>query len=386
MELRRVLELMIARGASDLHLRAGGPPVLRINGKLKPIENPPLTSEEMEAVAQQLLTQDQQETLTRAREVDFGFGVTGLARFRANIYVQRNTMAAAIRAIPLEVPMLESLHLPPILAELAQRRNGLILVTGTVGSGKSTTLAGMIDLINRTAAKNVITAEDPIEFLHRDRNSIISQRELGQDTESYGTALKHILRQDPDVILIGEIRDRETMSVALMAADTGHLVFSTLHTVDAPQTVNRIISFYPPHQHEEVRYLLASSLRAVISMRLIPRSDGKGRVPAVEVMVNTEAVRECLLDATRSSNLRSLIAEGVSQYGMQTFDQSLMDLYRRNWISLEEAMRHASMPTEFALRVKGIHASSDATWTAFEQEALATGVKESRPEGEAGIP
>jgi twitching motility protein PilT len=384
-ELRRILETMVARAASDLHLRVGVPPVLRIHGCLRPLDLPPLTVEELEATVMQVLTADQQETLARAREVDFAFGVTGLARFRANVYVQRGTYAAAIRCIPLTVPGLEELHLPPAVAELAHRRRGLVLVTGTVGSGKSTTLAALIDLINRTEDKNVITIEDPIEFLHRNQRSIISQRELGQDTETYDTALKHILRQDPDVILIGEIRDRETMSVALMAADTGHLVLSTLHTADAPQTVNRIVSFYPPHQHEEVRYLLAASLQAVISMRLIPRADRKGRIPAVEIMINTETVRECLLDPTRSSSLRTTIAEGVSQYGMQTFDQSLMDLYRRSWISLEEALRNSSMPTEFALRVKGVHAASDATWDAFEQGAV-IGAKEGRRDRPDGLP
>ncbi len=369
MDLRRILEVMIAQAASDLHLRVGSPPVLRIHGHLKPLDHPPLRKEEMDAIAEQLLTPGQKDTLARVHEVDFAFGISGLARFRANFYAQRGTMAAAIRSVPLVVPSLEQLNLPAVVGDLAGRPRGMILVTGTVGSGKSTTLAAMINLINRTDAKNIIMVEDPIEFMHRDLKSVISQREVGQDTPGYLAALTHILRQDPDVILIGEIRDRDTMSVALMSADTGHLVLTTLHTADAAQTVNRIISFYPPHQHEEVRYLLASSLQAVISMRLIPRLDGQGRVPAVEVMINTETIRECLQDSTRTAQIRSVIAEGASQYGMQTFDQSLMELYRRNLISMEEALRHASMPTEFALRLKGIQASSDATWKTFESSS-----------------
>ncbi|MBM3318192.1 MAG: PilT/PilU family type 4a pilus ATPase, partial [Candidatus Eisenbacteria bacterium] len=291
----------------------------------------------------------------------------GVARFRANFYLQRGTIAGALRSIPLGVPRLEELNLPVAVADLVGKPRGLILVTGTVGSGKSTTLAAMIHHINRTTGRNIITVEDPIEFLHWNIQSIISQREVGQDTVSYLAALRCILRQDPDVILIGEIRDRETMSVALMAADTGHLVLSTLHTTDAAQTINRIISFYPPHQHEEVRYLLAGSLQAVVSMRLIPRADAPGRVPAVELMVNTETIRECLRDRDQTPRIRDVIAEGVNQYGMQTFDQSLMDLYRRGLIGLDEALKHATTPTEFELRLKGIEATSDQTWEAIDQ-------------------
>jgi len=274
----------------------------------------------------------------------------------------------AIRHVPLGVPAFEDLNLPEVLKNLSMRRRGLLLVTGTVGSGKSTTLASMIDLINRTEAKNIITVEDPIEFLHRDEKSIISQREVGLDTDSYLAALKHILRQDPDVLLMGEIRDRETMQVALMAADTGHLVMSTLHTADATQTINRIISFYPPHQHDEVRFLLAANLAAVISMRLIPRADGKGRVPAVEVMINTETIHDYILDPVKTVMINQAIAEGVAQYGMQSFDQSLMGLLQKDLISLEAALSNASNPTEFELRIKGIHATSDAKWAAFEDD------------------
>ncbi|MFH1144490.1 MAG: type IV pilus twitching motility protein PilT [Candidatus Eisenbacteria bacterium] len=365
-DFQRIIEKMIAQGASDLHLRAGAPPVLRIDGTLTPLDHPPLGVEDVDEITRRIIPQDLQERFTHSHEVDFSFGVPGLARFRANFYYQRGTIAGAIRCIPLTVPEIGELNLPPIVSDLAGRPRGLILVTGTVGSGKSTTLAGMINLINRSSAKNIITVEDPIEFLHRNHQSIISQREIGQDTADYLAALRYILRQDPDVILIGEIRDQATMSVALMAADTGHLVLSTLHTTDAAQTVNRIISFYPPHQHEEVRFLLAASLVAVISMRLLPNANGHGRVPAVEVMINTETVRECLRDSEKTPQLRDVIADGFSQYGMQTFDQSLMSLYRRGLVSLEEALQQSTTPTEFELRLRGIHATSDASWDAFE--------------------
>jgi twitching motility protein PilT len=379
-DLHRILEKMIAKGASDLHLRAGSPPVLRIDGQLGPLDSPPLGKEDMEEISARLVPAELQESFAQTHEADFSFGVSGLARFRANFYYQRGTIAGAIRCIPLMIPEIEELNLPPVVSDLAMKPRGLILVTGTVGSGKSTTLASMINLINRKMERNVITVEDPIEFLHRNQRSIISQREVGQDTVDYFAALKFILRQDPDVILIGEIRDQATMTVALMAADTGHLVLSTLHTMDAAQTVNRIISFYPPHQHEEVRYLLAASLRAVISMRLLPRADGRGRVPAVEVMVNTETVRECLQVPEKTSQIRDVIADGVGQYGMQTFDQSLMSLYRRKLVTLEEALHHSTTPTEFELRLRGIHATSDSSWSSFEHEPTAP-AEGDRPEG-----
>lgn len=366
-DFRRLLETVITRQASDLHIKAGALPIIRVNGQLETLEGSPATVEEIEHVITRTLSAEQRETFTREREIDFAFGVPGLGRFRSNFYFQRGTPAIAVRYVPLGVPTLSALNLPESVREIAHRSRGLVLVTGTVGSGKTTTLAGMIDEINRTTEKNIITIEDPIEFLHRDQRSLISQREIGLDTQSYDAGLKHILRQDPDVLLLGEIRDQQTMSVALMAANTGHLVLSTLHTIDAVQTVNRIISFYPPHQHEEIRFMLASSLQAVISLRLIPTADGAGRVPAVEIMVNTETIHDLLLDPGRTNRIRQAIAEGATHYGMQTFDQSLMDLLKRSMISEAEAMRNATNPSEFELRVKGIRPASDATWEAFER-------------------
>lgn len=377
MDFRRLLQRMIEAGASDLHVKVGQRPQIRVDGTLLVLDEPPPTSRDVEAVIEQVLSTDQRDQFRETREVDFAFGLPGFARFRANFYYQRGSVSMAIRHIPLGVPGFEDLCLPAVVEDLALRRRGLILVTGTVGSGKSTTLASMIDCINRREARSIITVEDPIEFLHRDDKSFISQREVGLDTSSYQDALKHILRQDPDVILLGEIRDRETMSVAFMAADTGHLVFSTLHTTDAAQTVNRILSFYPPHQHDEVRFLLATTLLAVISLRLIPRSEKGGRVPAVEVMINTSTIQEYLLSPEKTLLIKSAIQDGASQYGMQTFDQSLMRLFRQGLITLEEAVRHSSNPTEFELRIKGIHASSDTSWDAFEerdqQEPAGTG-------------
>jgi twitching motility protein PilT len=381
-DFRKALEAMMEQGASDLHVKAGTRPVLRIDGELQYLNVPAPSQKELEEVVEQILTPAQREEFARSREIDFGFGITGLARFRSNFYYQRGSIAMAIRHVPLGVPAFEELNLPPVLANLCVQPRGLLLVTGTVGSGKSTTLASMIDMINRTTAKNIITVEDPIEFLHRDEKSLISQREVGLDTESYLGALKRILRQDPDVLLLGEIRDRETMQVALMAADTGHFVMSTLHTADATQTINRIVSFYPPHQHDEVRYLLASNLAAVVSMRLIRRSDGKGRVPAVEVMVNTETIREYILDPNKSVMIGAAISEGVAQYGMQTFDQSLMGLYKHKLITLEDAVQNATSPGEFELRIKGIHATSDSTWDSFEEEIAGATEKEGEDSGQ----
>lgn len=366
MDLRRILDEMMERGASDLHVKVGTRPTFRVDGSLVAMDHPPVSQKDLEGALDEILTPEQKETFLRDKEIDFAFGIAGFARFRSNFYCQRGTYAMAIRHVPLGVPAIEDLNLPPIVEQLALRPRGLILVTGTVGSGKSTTLAAMIDSINRSIARNIITVEDPVEFLHRDDKSLISQRELGLDTDSFAHALRHILRQDPDVILLGEIRDQATMSIALMAADTGHLVLSTLHTIDAAQTVNRIISFFPPHQHDEVRFLLASTLQAVISQRLLPRASGSGRVPAVEVMINTPTIKEYLVEPEKTALIRSAIHEGVTQYGMQTFDQSLMKLYKDGLITLEEATHASTSPGEFDLRIRGIQSSSDSKWKLFE--------------------
>ena len=314
------------------------------------------------------MTPRQVKEFAEHKEADFAIGVPGVGRFRTNVYQQRGTVAFAFRAIPYEVKTIQELNLPPVLEEIALRPRGLVLVTGVTGSGKSTCLAAMINHVNASRRVNIITIEDPIEFLHRDNLANISQREVGNDTLSFGSALRHVLRQDPDVILIGEIRDMETLDTALKAADTGHLVFSTLHTTDATQTLNRILSFYPPHQQAEVRFLLASALEAVISLRLIPRADRAGRVPACEILVNTAAVRDNIRDMTKSLNIPELIAEGTIQYGMQSFDQSLMNWYQKGVISYENAVYHATNPSEFALRVQGIASASDSKWENLNQE------------------
>jgi len=357
---------MIESGASDLHLKVGTRPQIRVDGELRMTEDPPPTTADLEDILNKVLIPEQKTQFENEREIDFAFGVPGLARFRANFYFQRGTVAMVVRYVPLGVPAIEDLNLPTVVADLALEPRGLILVTGTVGSGKSTTLAAMIDNVNRRVPRSVITVEDPIEFLHRDDKSMISQREVGLDTLDYFGALKHILRQDPDVILLGEIRDQDTMSIALMAADTGHLVLSTLHTTDAPQTVNRILSFYPPHQHSEIRFLLASTLQAVISQRLVPKAGGVGRVPAAEVMLATAAIQDYLLSPEKTLLIKSAIQEGAQQYGMQTFDQSLMQLYTEGLITYEDALQTSSNPSELELRIRGIHASSDQSWEAFE--------------------
>ena len=362
MNIRGVLEKMIAARASDLHLKAGTAPVVRVDGILYTLDDPAPNAQELRDVATQLLNDEQRLYFSTHNEIDFAFGVAGLARFRANIFMQRGTPALAMRHVPVEVPSIEDLVLPPAVRELAFSPRGLILVTGRTGSGKSTTLAAMIDAINKVTTRNIITIEDPIEFLHRDRVSFIHQREVGLDTRSFHDGLRYVLRQDPDIILVGEIRDLETMSTALMAADTGHLVLSTLHTTDVVQTLQRIISFYPPHQHDELRMSIASNLRAVISQRLIPRRDGAGRVPAVEVMVSTPTIREYILDPEKVPLIHAAVAEGVTQYGMQTFDQSVLTLLREEVITEEEALRNCNNPNELSLKLKGISAASDRMW------------------------
>jgi twitching motility protein PilT len=294
--------------------------------------------------------------------------VPGIGRFRCNVYQQRGSLCYAMRSIPYQAKTLRELNLPPVLEEISLRPRGLVLVTGITGSGKSTALAAMIQHINEKRHANIITVEDPIEFLHRDINCHINQREVGTDTANFTQALRRVLRQDPDVILIGEIRDIDTLDTALKAAETGHLVFSTLHTTDATQTINRILSFYPPHQQTDVRYMLSNALRAVISLRLVRRADKKGRVPAAEILVNTEAVRDQIRDMTKSLNIPQLIKEGAVPYGMQSFDQSLMNWYHKGIISYDDALFAATNPAEFSLRAQGIAASSDTSWDTVKQE------------------
>jgi twitching motility protein PilT len=353
MNIRTVLEKMIAARASDLHLKAGTPPVVRVDGVLYTLDEPPPSAQQLRDVCNQLLNEEQRLYFSTHNEIDFAFGVSGLARFRANIFMQRGTVAFALRHVPVEVPTLEDLKLPNVVRELAFSPRGLVLVTGRTGSGKSTTLAAMIDAINKVTTRNIITVEDPIEFLHRDRLSFIHQREVGLDTRSFHDGLRYVLRQDPDVILVGEIRDLETMSTALMAADTGHLVMSTLHTTDVVQTLQRVISFYPPHQHDEIRMSIASNLRAVISQRLIARRDGAGRVPAAEVMITTPTIREFMLNPEKVPMIHSAVAEGTTQYGMQTFDQSVLTLLREGLISEEEALKELQQPERAGTQAEG---------------------------------
>ena len=367
MDIKKVLKEMIERGASDLHLKVASPPILRINGSVMRLDPISPMLRDMVGVAQQILTPAQREVFESTREIDFAFGVPGVARFRANFYVQRGSIAMVFRHVPVEIKNLETLGMPPVIQELALKPRGLILVTGAVGSGKSTTLASVVDIINSERSSHVITIEDPIEFLHKDNKSIISQREVGCDTGSYAEALKHILRQDPDVILIGEIRDADSMKIALTAADTGHLVLSTMHTIDATQTVSRIISFFPPHQHQEIRFLLAATLQAVISQRLVADATGERRYPAAEIMITTSSIREYIRDPEKTVMIPQAIQEGFVQYQMQTFDQSLMQLYKEGKVTVEAAMQASSNPHEFALRLKGIQASSDTTWDRFEE-------------------
>jgi twitching motility protein PilT len=368
---KTVLQELIRRNGSDLHLKVGRPPTIRIDGELEPLEHQPLRPEDLKALAEQLMTPRQVKQFAEEKECDFAIGVPGIGRFRVNVYQQRGSLCYAMRAIPYQARTINELNLPPVLEEVALKPRGLILVTGVTGSGKSTALAAMIQHINENRRANVITIEDPIEFLHRDINSHINQREIGTDTATFGQALRRVLRQDPDVILIGEIRDLETLDTALKAADTGHLVFSTLHTMDATQTINRVLSFYPPHQQGEVRFSLASALQAIISLRLVPRSDKAGRIPACEVLINTAAVRDNIRDMAKTLNIPDLIKEGTVQYGMQSFDQSLMQLYSRGVVSYESAMFYATSPAEFALRVQGVAGTSDTSWSGFEGDSTA---------------
>jgi twitching motility protein PilT len=360
MHIDELLATAVQSGASDLHLKVGSYPMMRINGALAVCsEERRLEREDTEAMADALFTPEQHEKFVRAQEVDLAYSVPGLGRFRCNVFQQRGTVGLVLRVIPTRIKNIDELGLPPVLKRIAQEERGLVLVTGTTGSGKSTTLAAMVDYINSTRSTHIMTVEDPIEYLHRDHHSIVNQREVNVDTSSFSHALRSALRQDPDVILVGEMRDFETVETALLAAETGHLVLSTLHTLDATETVNRIIAVFPPHQQRQVRIQLSGVLKAAISQRLLPRADGLGRVPAVEVMISTAFIRDCIVDKDRTSQIHSAIAAGTSQYGMQTFDQSIFGLYQQGFVALEEALRWASNVDEFKLKVQGISTTTE---------------------------
>jgi len=357
-----VLEELVRRNGSDLHLKVGRPPTMRTDGALEALEYPAMRPEDLRTLAEQLMTPRQAKQFAEDKECDFAIGVPGIGRFRVNVYQQRGSLCYAMRAIPYHVRSIAELNLPPVLEEIAMKPRGLVLVTGVAGSGKSTALAAMLQHVNEHRRANIITIEDPIEFLHRDINCHINQREVGTDTATFGQALRRVLRQDPDVLLIGDIRDLKTLDAALKAADTGHLVFSALHAMDATQTVNRVLAFYPPQQLAEARFILASALQAVISLRLVPRSDQPGRIPACEVLINTMAVRDQIRDVETTLNVPDLIKKGAVLHGMQSFDQSLMQHYANGWISYESAMFYATSPAEFALRVQGVAGTSDTSW------------------------
>lgn len=363
LDINELLRTAHSMGASDVHLKVGSYPIVRINGELSYMSaEKRLSQEDTLRVAFSVMNPAQRDTFKKKNDMDLAYSVPGLGRFRCNIFIQRGTIGLVFRVISMRIPTIEELNLPEVLKKIALEPRGLILVTGTTGSGKSTTLASMIDYINGNKTEHIMTIEDPIEYLHRDKRSIVNQREIGQDAESFSKALRAALRQDPDVILVGEMRDFETIQTALTAAETGHLVLSTLHTIDAMETVNRIISVFPPYQHKQVRMQLASVLRSIISMRLVPRADGSGRVPAVEVLIATATIKDCVLDPDKTKSIPDVVAHGAIHYSMQTFDQSLFGLFKEGLITYEEALRRATNPDDFALKVKGIQSTSDLTF------------------------
>jgi twitching motility protein PilT len=372
MELIDILGVAAKGGASDIHLKVGLPPLFRIDGMLVPLKDVDrLTPEELLRMAEGVMTPAQREHFNVKHDIDFAYVAAGLGRFRINVFQQRQYVGMVMRLIPLKVPTIESLNLPKVVEKIAMEHRGLILVTGTTGSGKSTTMAAMIDHINVNRSAHIMTIEDPIEFVFRDKRSIINQREVGTDTHSFAAGLRAALRQDPDVILVGEMRDLETIETALTAAETGHLVLSTLHTLDAGETINRVIMAFPPHQQHQIRIQLGSIIKAVISQRLVPRADKRGRAPALEIMLNTGRVRELIEDPARTKELPDAIARSHLQYGMQTFDQSLYSLLQKNLVTYDEAIKQASNPDDFALRVSGISTQDD--WDGPDAPTTPTG-------------
>ena len=384
MVIDEFLKIAIERDASDIHLKAGNHPMIRIHGTLTPLTGfPRLTIQDTDELGNQMMTDPQKARLQEELDIDLAYSLSGFGRFRGSIFHQRGSLTIALRIIPLEVKTVRQLLLPEVLEKIAFSQRGLVLVTGTTGSGKTTTLAAMLDYINTYRRENIITIEDPIEYLHKDKKSTINQREVGMDVSGFGRGLRACLREDPDVILVGEMRDLDTIDTALLAAETGHLVFSTLHTLDAPESINRIISVFAPHHQRQVRLQLASILKAIISMRLIPRMDGQGRVPAVEVMITTPYIAESISDREKTNLIRDAIAAGVSQYGMQTFDQSIYQLYRDGYISFEQGMKYSSNPDNFKLRVMGIQSTLDIAMEEMEKQMSKVERVEGGPEEEA---
>ena len=386
-DLNALLQRAVALGASDLHLKVGSYPVARVHGKLLIVsEDKRMAHEDLVNMAASVLPPSHRDKLKDTQEIDIAYSVPGLGRFRCNVFQQRGTIGIVLRIIPMTVRDIDALGLPPALKKIASEERGLVLVTGTTGSGKSTTLAAMIDYINRNRAAHVITIEDPIEYLHRDSMAFVNQREIGTDTRSFALALRSALRQDPDVILVGEMRDMETIETALHAAETGHLVFSTLHTLDATETINRIISVFPPHQQKQIRLQLAVVLKAAIAQRLLPNVDRSSRVPAVEVLVTTAFVKDCIIDRDKTHLIQSAIAQGTSQYGMQTFDQSIFSLYSQGLVTLEEALRAASNIDEFKLKVQGISTTSEASVDQMASSIFGTPAGAASPKAKAKAP
>jgi len=374
MNINDLLKMAIERKASDLHLKVGSHPVLRIDGELNPLgELKRLMQEDTIAMAFSIMNARQKQRFKEDLELDIAYSVPGLGRFRCNVFQQRGAVGLVMRVIPARIMSVRELMLPPVLERICEERRGLVLCTGTTGSGKSTTLAAMVDYINNSRGEHIMTIEDPIEFLHRDKKSIVNQREVDVDTRGFATALRAALRQDPDVVLVGEMRDFETIETALLAAETGHLVFSTLHTLDATETVNRIISVFPPHHQKQIRIQLSQVLKAIVSLRLVPRADGIGRVPASEVLISTAYIRECIENKEKTKYIREQIALGTSQYGMQTFDQSLFQLYKSGLITLEDALQRATNPDEFKLKIQGVQFTADVSREQMEESLAMPG-------------
>lgn len=374
MNINDLLKLAVERKASDVHLKVGSHPMIRIDGGLQPMQEiKRLMQEDTISMGFSIMNARQKQRFKEELDIDLAYSVPGLGRFRCNIFQQRGAVGLVLRVIPARIKTVRELNLPPVVEKIAMERRGIILCTGTTGSGKSTTLAGMIDFINAQRNEHIITIEDPIEFLHRDKKSLVNQREIDVDTRGFSQALRSAMRQDPDVILVGEMRDYETIETALHAAETGHLVFSTLHTVDATETINRIISVFPPHHQKQIRIQLGQVLRASISLRLVPRADGQGRVPAAEVMVVTPYIRDCIENKEKTKYIREQIAVGTSQYGMQTFDQSLYFLYKAGLITVDEALKRATNPDEFKLKLQGVQFTADVAREQMEEAVQGSG-------------